>query len=243
MTIDERDREFSELRREVRTLRAVVGLLGLVLIAVVGTAFRSRDADVLRARGLILVDEAGRDRILIGAPIPQSASRVRTDSIRVAREWSRGFPNPAQYMAWYREYRHTMHGMLVLDERGFDRLAVGDSMPDPNVGRRLGASTGVTINDAHGFERSGYGLMTVNGADRVVLGLDTKTGEEGLTLSVKDGGGARVSVDGGDDGMMFFGVTPPDSALGLRDTTRGILFTRRSRVMHRWTVDAAQAHD
>jgi hypothetical protein len=70
MAIDERDREFSELRREVRRLRTVVGILGLGFIGTVGAAFRSRDAEVLRARGLILVDEAGRDRILLGAPIP-----------------------------------------------------------------------------------------------------------------------------------------------------------------------------
>jgi hypothetical protein len=168
MPIDERDRELSKLRREVRRLRTFVSILGLGFIATVGTAFRSRDAEVLRARGLILVDEARRDRILPGAPIPESASRVRTDSSRVAREWSRGFPNPVQYMGWYRDYRHTSHGMLVLDEHGFKRLAVGDSLPDPNVGHRIGALTGVVINDAHGFERSGYGMMTVHGTDRVM---------------------------------------------------------------------------
>jgi hypothetical protein len=134
-----------------------------------------------------------------------------------------------------------MHGMLVLDEHGFERLAVGDSIPDPNVGHRIRALTGVVINDAHGFERSGYGMMTVHGTDRVMLGLDTKEGAEGLMLSVQDGRGARVSVDGGDDTFMLLGVTPPDPTVGLRDTTRGMLFTRGSRVMRRWTTNAVHS--
>ena len=74
-----------------------------------------------------------------------------------------------------------MHGMLVLDENGFDRLASGDSTPDANIGKRIGAGPGIDINDAAGSERTGYRLVTVDGKDRVVLGLDSKSGEEALT--------------------------------------------------------------
>ena len=87
-----------------------------------------------------------------------------------------------------------MHGMLVLDENGFDRLAIGDSTPDPNIGKRIGAGPGIDINDAAGFERTGYGLVTVDGKDRVVLGLDSKSGEEALSLMVREDGAAGLSI-------------------------------------------------
>ena len=34
---------------------------------------------VIRTRGIVIVDEKGRERILIGAPIPAARNRVRTD--------------------------------------------------------------------------------------------------------------------------------------------------------------------
>jgi hypothetical protein len=239
MTIEERDREFADLRRQVRALRTAVGVIGVGFIAVTATAFRSKDADVLRARGLIIVDDAGRDRILLGAPIPFTASRVRTDTLRVARDWAPGFPDSTKYMGYYRRYRHSMHGLLVLDENGFDRVAIGDSTPDPNIGRRIGASTGVVVNDARGFERTGYGMLTVDGTDRVVLGLDSKHGTEGMALSIIDGGDAGLTVFGSRERRMFLGIAAPDSSLGLRDTTRGLLLTNRSRVVHRLTTEGA----
>jgi hypothetical protein len=214
-------------------------VMGVGFIAITATAFRSREADVLRARGLIIVDDAGRDRILIGAPIPFTPSRVRTDTLRVAREWAPGFPDSAKYMGYYRQYRHSMHGMLVLDERGFDRVVIGDSTPDPNIGRRIGASTGVLVNDARGFERTGYGMLTVDGTDRVVLGMDSKNGTEGMALSIIDGGDAGLSVFGSREQRMFLGTAAPDARLGLRDTTRGLLLTNRSRVVHRLTTERA----
>ena len=131
------DDRLARLERQVHYLRVVAGALGALSLVAMGAAFRQGQPQILRARGLIIEDQAGRERILIGAPIPFAKNRVRTDTARVAKLWAGRFPNPAQYMEWYRGYRHSMHGMVVLDENGMDRLAVGDSTPDPNIGRRI----------------------------------------------------------------------------------------------------------
>ena len=125
---------------------------------------------VLRVRGLVIEDAAGRERILIGAPIPEAANRVRTDEARVREIWGPRFPDEEQYMGYYQDYDHSTNGLVILSEDGFDRLVLGDPVSDPNIGRRIGPSTGLVINDAEGFERSGYGLLDVNGLYRVVLG-------------------------------------------------------------------------
>ncbi len=98
--------------------------------------------------GLVIEDEAGRERILIGAPIPEAANRVRTDEARVREIWAPRFPDEEAYMGFYEDYSHETNGILILSEDGFDRLAFGDPVPDPNIGRRIGPSTGLLINDA-----------------------------------------------------------------------------------------------
>lgn len=209
--------DLATLRREVRALKLYAA--ALTTIAIIGglAAFRSRapENQVLRARGLIIVDSAGHERILIGAPIPAARNRLRTDTARVRETWGRRFPR--EYLEWYRGYRHTMNGMLVLDERGFDRVALGDSVPDPNIGRRIGPSTGVVINDAEGFERSGYGLLKVGGRDRMVLGLDDGRGEEGVTLVVMDSGRAGLRVQDGSNGA-YLGTAPANDDM-LKNTS------------------------
>ena len=106
-------------------------------------AFQERDArsgtpadGVLRARGLIIEDEAGRERILIGAPVPEAANRVRTDEARVQEVWASRYPDADGYMGYYQGYSHETNGLLILSEDGFDRLVLGDPVPDPNIGRR-----------------------------------------------------------------------------------------------------------
>lgn len=208
--------ELARLRRDVRLLKAYA--LALTAAALVGglAAFgRAAPADqVLRARGLVIVDAAGRERILIGAPVPAARHRLRTDTARVRRELAPQFGGvPADtYMGYYRDYRYAVHGILVLDERGVDRVALGDSVPDPNIGRRIGPSAGLMLNDARGFERSGYGVLTVGGRDRVVLGLDAKDGEA-VVLSVHDSGTAGLRVSAGGR-SLYVGAAPAGQVPG-----------------------------
>jgi hypothetical protein len=150
---------------------------------------------VLRVRGLIIEDDQGRERILMGAPIPQAKNRVRTDFDRVKRAWAGR--SPSKYMEWYKTYQNQMNGILLLNEDGFDRVALGDPVPDPNVGIRIAPSSGLVINDEEGFERSGYGLLNVKNQHRVVLGMDSSKGKEGLTMFLIDDGPIGLEVNDG----------------------------------------------
>jgi hypothetical protein len=186
---------------------------------------------VIRARGIVIVDDAGRERILIGAPIPEAKNRLRTNLKRVDSAWAGRFPKGA-YMKYYGTYRNALSGMLVLDEHGVDRVAIGDSLSDPNIGRRIGSSVGLLINDANGFERSGLGLLTVNGTDRMVLGLDTNQGTEGVALAVVDGGRVGMHVAGADF-LGFLGTSPAADSLGGAGEPFAGLFLKRGATIKR----------
>lgn len=223
--------ETKRLERSIRWLQAYSVILTLALAALL-IAVSIGGHGVLRVRGIVIEDDAGRERILLGAPIPEAASRVRTDTARVRELWAPAYPDPDQYMGYYSEYDHTTNGLLILDENGFDRLAIGDPVPDPNIGRRLGPSSGMVINDAEGFERSGFGLAQVDGRYRVVYGLDSDRAIEGLTLALFDGGKVGVTVRDG-DWRIFLGSAPPgDAATGLAEAFQGLLVRRGDEVIY-----------
>jgi hypothetical protein len=132
------------------------------------------DEPGIRTRGLIRrklrgEDAEGRERILVGAPIPPAAHRVRTNDAQVRGLWGKRYPNADRYVELYRTYHHATDGGLILDEGGFDRVAIGDPVPDSNVGQRLGPST------AGGDQRrSGWwaaGLWVVEGGWAVSGGI------------------------------------------------------------------------
>jgi hypothetical protein len=176
------------LKKEIGRLRAYVVFLAAAVLVLICSGFSTQEKhdDILRARGLIIEDDQGRERILIGSPIPAAKNRVRTDLNRVREIWGKKFPE--KYMEWYRGYQNDMSGLLILDASGFDRVAVGDPVPDPNVGKRIAPSRGLVINDEEGFERSGYGLLKVENHYRVVLGLDNAQRQEGASLFLIDDG-------------------------------------------------------
>jgi hypothetical protein len=225
------EERIAELEHSLRWMRVAM-LFGLLLMAVLAfAAFRPFQQDqVLRVRGLIVTDDSGHDRILIGAPVPASPWRVRTDSAKVRKAWASRFPNPDQYMKWYSEYRNSTNGILILGEDGFDRVVLGDPVPDPNIGKRIGADRGLVINDDEGFERSGYGLIDVNGKKRVVLGLDSNRGTEGLTLVLYDGGRVGMNVRSGSR-SIFLGNAPAGDLSGVgREVFSGVVFRKGQTV-------------
>lgn len=227
--------ELAKLRRELRVLRLyTLALTAAAFVFALG-AFRSGSAEsqVLRARGIVIVDAAGRERILIGAPVPAARNRVRTDTARVRAIWGTRFPK--EYMTYYQSYRNAVNGILVLDEHGFDRVALGDSVPDPNIGRRIGPSTGMVINDAQGFERSGYSLLSVGGHDRMVLGLDDARGEEGVAMMVLDSGRAGVSIQDGRNGA-YLGTAPANDEVVQTMTPFAGLMLKEGANVRRITV-------
>jgi hypothetical protein len=137
-------------------LRAFQALFGVAILALATCMFflflrpsprYDRSGDVLHVKGLIVEDANGHDRVLIGAPIPSASGRTRKDNTV---------------------------GMIVLGANGADRLALAAPAPEPQiegvVGHRIGGETGLILDDDHGDERGGFGVLDNDG--RVSLGLD-----------------------------------------------------------------------
>ena len=164
---------------------------------------RPETDQIVRARGIIIEDENGKERILIGAPVPFAENRVRTDSARIRETWGKRLGGDT-YMNWYKDYDHNVNGILILDEEGWDRVAIGNPVTDPIIGKRIGPSTGMIVNNSEGLERTGYGIVPVDGKDRVVLGLD-KGGRESVALSVMPDGTAGIDVNSSDGEAIFIG--------------------------------------
>lgn len=166
--------EVAALRREVRALKRGAGALaGVTLVTALATApatafgaFASGapqnpGGQVLRVRGLVVEDAAGRPRILLGAPVPAVAGRRRRDA---------GAATVA---------------MVVLGPSGADRLVVGYG-PDPMAGGqplpRQAEGVGVFLHDTAGDERGGYDFIATG---KAVMTLDRPTGE-GVAAVVDD---------------------------------------------------------
>lgn len=59
-------------------------------------------------------------------------------------------------MKWTpKDYDHQSNGILILDEQGFDKVCLGDGVPDANIGQRIGKQTSLVCDD-EGFERGWY---------------------------------------------------------------------------------------
>ena len=210
-TIELLHQELAQQKRKLNRVLLAAALLILVLSSQFLFSFREYDGNkVLKARGLVIVDDNGRERILIGAPLPGAANRVRTDTARVRELWSKRFGNPEQYMKWYRDYNHQANGILILDEQGFDKVCLGDGVPDANIGPRIGKQTGLIFCDPEGFERGGIGVLNVGEKqNRVVMALDGENGTDATGISVMEDGETGFFA-GGKGYRMFLGASPAD---------------------------------
>jgi hypothetical protein len=186
--------------RYKRMKQFFIGFVSLTLIGIFGLGFAKTDKfDLIRAKGIIIEDENGKDRILIGAPIPQSKDRVRTDTALVRKYFASDVAkDPNQYMEWYKKYRHSAYGMVVMNENGIDVMQMGDKLSDPNVGRRIFLPTGILLNNQKGMEVAGFGTHTFDdGRSGVALGLDDPAnGREAFHIVVlSDGTRALILRD------------------------------------------------
>ena len=179
------------IKRFDRWLRVVmvawVASAGLLLVgATREPALTQRDT--VRVRALIVVDEQGRERIVLGAPIPDLKAGKRE--------------GPAV-------------GMVILGENGRDRVVVGAPTPGPRIrgqyNNRIAPASGIQINDPDGNERAGFGYLN-NG--RVVFGLDYENGEA-VTLAVRPDGSAHIRVNGPNRKPRAFLGTTADSMTRL----------------------------
>lgn len=161
--------QIHQLQFQIRVLQVSVIILLAMLVTGATMQAQQEPAEVIRTRGIVIVDDQGRERILLGAPAPNDG-RKRKDAAT---------------------------GMVVLGEDGADRVVVGYS-PGPqmggNVHARIADAVGIQINDKDGNERGGFGYLD-NG--RVVLGLDYPD-REAVVLFVADNyAGLMISGDKG----------------------------------------------
>jgi len=211
--------ELAYLRREVTRLKRILAAVSILAVTLPLLAAQVREEpSVLRVKGLVVVDEAGRDRILIGAPIPPSPGRVRENPERAKAAYGGRFPD----MEWFSKLDHETNGIVILDANGHDRLALGDPVPDPTLGKRIAPGTGIMINDEQGDERGGWGYFQALG--RIGFGLDHKDGE-GVNLFVLEDGTSGLLAQGrGGARATFLGVAVKDSlATSLASDFAGLL--------------------
>ncbi|WP_412476222.1 hypothetical protein [Flavobacterium sp. TBRC 19031] len=195
--------------RRMKQLFIVFVSLTVVVVFVMGFAEREQFT-LIRTKGIIIEDEKGKDRILIGAPIPYSKDRVRTDTSLVRKYFASAInpENPDQYMDWYKNYRHSAFGMVIMNENGLDVLQLGDKLSDPNVGRRIFLPTGVLLNNQKGLEVGGFGTHTFDdGRSGVALGLDDpENGREAFhAVVLSDGTRALILKDAKGKLVLGFG--------------------------------------
>lgn len=204
------EKEIKLLRKQVKQLRLLVTLMmgaGLTALLISFTD-PVQKFGIIRAKGIVLEDSAGRDRILIGAPIPFSKNRVRTDTTLVRQYWAGNYAeNADQYMQWYKDYHHGAEGMVVMNEQGFDRVLVGDKLADPNTGKRMFVPAGVLWNDPQGWELGGAGANTSKDgkSTRSVIGVDDNDGEAVHLIALEDG--TKGMVIGCENGRLLIGMS------------------------------------
>lgn len=203
--------ELQLLQKQVSWMRWYIFITSGLLLSVVLFAFTypEQSFGIIRAKGIIIEDSSGRDRILIGSPIPFSKDRVRNDTNQVRKYWAQRFGNGHQYMEWYKNYYHGAEGMVVMNEQGFDRVLLGDKLADPNIGKRMFQSSGILWNDQEGWELGGAGVNTTkDGKSRSVMGVDDKDGEAVHIVALEDG--TKGLIIGGENGRLMIGMSKKD---------------------------------
>jgi hypothetical protein len=236
----------NEVKTLSRRLRVTYLIFGAVLLAQAVLFFSvNSQADgeiadnsdkIIKTRGIIVVDEQGRERVLIGAPIPQAKNRVFTDKTRALEAWKDKMPESGKfYWDKFDELHKAGVGMLVLDENGFDRVAIGDQLPDANTGKRIGKATGLTIHNEKGYERAGFGMIKVGDRTQVGLGMDDEHGEA-LNLFSAKGLGVGIRINDSKN-QLIFGTLEPNMMFNKSDQPfSGYIFRQGNEVKHQFNA-------
>ena len=186
-----------QLEREVRFFRKLGAFVAVSLIAWFAIAAQAardpKPPDILRVRGLIIEDEAGLPRILLGAPLPRVKERKRSD--------------PAT-------------GIVLLGEDGADRLqlgAVGGPLMGGKLNPRQSPAVGLMVNDPSGDERAGFGVFANGQAgwgldypsqrEAIIAAVIPESGFAGIMIAAdKENSGERVllmTTGGGETSLKF----------------------------------------
>ena len=176
----------------------VISAFNLVAFSFYLSSFtKTTKFDIIRVKGIVIEDANGKDQILIGAPVPNSKDRIRTDTVKVRKYMAnKVYDDVDQYMKWYKDYKHSANGIVFMNEEGFDRVLVGENLADPNVGVRMFENSGILWNDKFGMEKGGAGVNTNDdGKSRPSIGLDDDSGEAVHLVCLEDGSKALIISD------------------------------------------------
>jgi hypothetical protein len=159
--------EIASLRRQVRWLQG--GMLALFGLGLIAAAPITRE--VIRTKGIIIEDDQGHDRILIGAPAPGVAGRRKDVTT----------------------------SMVFRSATGADRVIVGEQ-PNPVAGGkvypRISPAWGLTLYNSSGNERGGLANLDIgrsslsldrSTADAIGMMVDEKSGFAGLIMNYEGG--------------------------------------------------------
>jgi hypothetical protein len=204
-------RELEDLQRRLRNAERRIHGLAAVVVVLAGTLLMGAirpDSDVIRARGLVITDEAGRERIVIGAPM-----RNASEDPKLA----------------------LTTGLAVLDSAGNLHVAVGTNSPlvvAPGVmGQRIAEVAGLTVYDPRdGRERGGIGAFA-DGRANVCLDYGARS-KEAVCMSVAPGDQYAAVLINGTPGeevfdrvVMFAGADGSGSikVFGGRENRGGVM--------------------
>jgi hypothetical protein len=124
----------------------------------------------------------------------------------------------------------TVRGLVIVDDKGVQRVRIGAPLPDPIVnGRsvpRQGVVAGILIYDAEGDERGGY--VTEAHGD-AMLTLDAKDRQQTIFIANRDGG-ANLSVwSGNNRNDNYVSVQAvPNPRIEIKQGTNLRVFTARA---------------
>lgn len=209
--------KFHEMEQRYKKLKRAISIASfLVIFSLITFGFtRTESFQLIRTKGIIIEDENGRDRILIGAPIPISKDRVRDDTALVRKYFAKTIlpKNPDLYMKYYQSYKNSAFGMVVMNEKGIDIVQLGDKLSDANTGRRQFENSGLLWNAQNGTELGGVGVNTLpDGKSRVVFGFDDPSdgGSEALHTGVMEDG-SRMLIMRDNNGSLVLGLGKPNN--------------------------------
>lgn len=160
--------EIHKLGQEIKPLRKQTRILQSCLIATVCgvlIAASPRTVDVLQARGIVIEDGAGRQRIVLGDP----GTGIHSGGTRSSTT------------------------LVFKSENGQDRVLIGQEPApslDGKVYPRVAPGWGMLINAPDGSERGGFGYLDGRGAS---ISIDRPTGDAlGMLVNEKSGLSAMV---------------------------------------------------
>jgi len=194
-SVDFRNEDLQHLQRQITWLRA--GLI-IALLLIVGLAlmlFVHQPQGVIRTHGIVIVDAQGRERILIGAPVPTTTERTRKNA--------------------------ETQSIVFLGADGADRLILGQA-PGPYINGkaypRIGDAYGFVLHDEKGNERGGFAYLNIGrvalgldrpGGDAVGLMVDDKSKFAGMLIGYADpaaqGPAIKLGADAGQTNIQLFG--------------------------------------